>query len=220
MTFSVTIGHHPWKMHAYLKFRGGVHWLVRMEWRPAGWSVCLPLPLHHKVQKFSSGTGSPGWSRKKGHNTVVVCVYLKFREVHDCPWLSTHYFHLQRLSEHKCVSMQTSLFAAYHPSVPSKWVFGECYTLRTSALALCYSAGEYCAPLWCHSAHTGLVDAQFNSTVRLISGTLCPTPLPWIPVLANIEPPALRRKAATDRLVAKASAHESWPLHHDISNPP
>jgi len=21
------------------------------------------LPLHHKVQKFSSGTGSPGWSR-------------------------------------------------------------------------------------------------------------------------------------------------------------
>ena len=22
---------------------GGGHWLVRMEWRPAGWSVCLPL---------------------------------------------------------------------------------------------------------------------------------------------------------------------------------
>ena len=42
----------------------------------------------------------------------------------------------------------------------------------------------------------------------------------WLPVLANIEPPALRRKAATDRLVAKARAHESWPLHHDISNPP
>ena len=25
------------------------------------------LPLHHKIQKFSSGTGSHGWSRKKGH---------------------------------------------------------------------------------------------------------------------------------------------------------
>ena len=24
------------------------------------------LPLHRKLQKFSSGTGSPGWSRKKG----------------------------------------------------------------------------------------------------------------------------------------------------------
>jgi len=30
------------------------------------------LPLHHKVQKFSSGTSSPGWSRKKGRKTVVV----------------------------------------------------------------------------------------------------------------------------------------------------
>ena len=93
-------------------------------------------------------------------------------------------------------------------------------TLRTSTLALCYSAGEYCAPVWCRSAHTGLVDAQLNSTMHLISGTLRLTPLPWLPDPANIEPPALRRKAATDRLVAKASAHESWPLHHDISNPP
>jgi len=30
------------------------------------------LPLHHKVQKFSSGIGSPGWSRKKGRKTVMV----------------------------------------------------------------------------------------------------------------------------------------------------
>jgi len=37
------------------------------------------LPLHHKVNKFSSGTGSPGWSWKKGRKTVVVwygCVSL------------------------------------------------------------------------------------------------------------------------------------------------
>jgi len=33
------------------------------------------LPLHHKVQKFSSGTGSPRWSRKKGRKMVVVVVY-------------------------------------------------------------------------------------------------------------------------------------------------
>jgi len=53
---------------------GGGHWLVRMEWRPAGWSLSasVNLLLHHKVQKFSSGTGSPGWSRKKGRKTVVV----------------------------------------------------------------------------------------------------------------------------------------------------
>jgi len=30
------------------------------------------LLLHHEVQKFSSGTGSPRWSQKKGRKTVVV----------------------------------------------------------------------------------------------------------------------------------------------------
>ena len=34
------------------------------------------LPLHHKVQEFSSGIGSPRWSRKKGHKMVSVCVML------------------------------------------------------------------------------------------------------------------------------------------------
>jgi len=38
-------------------------------------SASVNLPLHHKVQKFSSGTGSPEWSRRKGCKTVVcVCV--------------------------------------------------------------------------------------------------------------------------------------------------
>jgi len=39
-------------------------------------SASVNLPLHHKAQKFSSGTGSPGWSRKKGHKMVVVVTYL------------------------------------------------------------------------------------------------------------------------------------------------
>ena len=37
-------------------------------------SASVNLPLHHKVQKFFSGTSSPGWSRKKGRKTVVVVV--------------------------------------------------------------------------------------------------------------------------------------------------
>ena len=55
-------------------------------------------------------------------------------------------------------------------------------------------------------------DVQLNSTMRLISGTLRSTPLPWLPVLSNIEPPALRRKAATDKLVEKIVKHDSWPI--------
>jgi len=35
-------------------------------------SVSVNLPLHHKVQKLSSGTGSPGWSQQKGRKMVVV----------------------------------------------------------------------------------------------------------------------------------------------------
>jgi len=65
---------------------GGGHWLVRMEWRPAGWSVCafVNLPLHHKVQKFSSGTSSPEWSRKKGRKTVVVVVVMGPKNQKGC----------------------------------------------------------------------------------------------------------------------------------------
>jgi len=35
-------------------------------------SASVNLPLHRKVQKFSSGTDSPGWSWNKGRKTVVV----------------------------------------------------------------------------------------------------------------------------------------------------
>jgi len=56
--------------------------------------------------------------------------------------------------------------------------------------------------------------------MRLVSGTLRSTPLPWPSVLSNIEPPALRRKAATDKLVEKIVKHDSWPIQPDIFNPP
>ena len=90
-------------------------------------------------------------------------------------------------------------------------------TRRSSALALCYSAAEYCTPV---CAHTSRVDVQLNSTMRLISGTLRSTPLPRLPVLSNIKPPALRRKAATNKLVEKIVKHDSWPIQPDILSTP
>jgi len=92
-------------------------------------------------------------------------------------------------------------------------------TLQMSAMAFCYSVAEYCAPVWSRSPHTGLVDVQLNSTMHLISGTLRSTPLPWLPVLVNIEPSALHRKNATDKLMEKMIAHDNWPIHSDITNP-
>ena len=45
----------------------------------------LVTEVEHKVQKFSSGTGSPGWSQKKGNKTVA-CVW--YMLVFCCIWFS------------------------------------------------------------------------------------------------------------------------------------
>ena len=42
----------------------------------------------------------------------------------------------------------------------------------------------------------------------------------WYPPFSNIELPALRRKAATDKLVEKIVKHDSWPIQPDILSPP
>jgi len=38
---------------------GGGHWLVRMEWCPAGWSVCLPLLIFPCTIKSGSSLFAP-----------------------------------------------------------------------------------------------------------------------------------------------------------------
>ena len=65
-------------------------------------------------------------------------------------------------------------------------------TLRSSALPLCYFAAAYCAPVWCGSSHTKLVDIQLNSVMQITSGTLRSTTLPWVPILCNIAPTRIR----------------------------
>jgi len=56
--------------------------------------------------------------------------------------------------------------------------------------------------------------------MRLISGTIQSTRLPWLPVLTNIEPSALRCRAATDKLITQAECHRDWPLYDDVFHPP
>jgi len=66
-------------------------------------------------------------------------------------------------------------------------------TLQSSAVALCYSVAEYCIPAWGRSSHVKLVDRQLNETMRIVSGTIRPTPLQWLPVLSHIAPELLGR---------------------------
>jgi len=94
-------------------------------------------------------------------------------------------------------------------------------TLRTSALALCYSTAEYCAPVWDRSPYTKLIDVQLNESMRVVSGALHPTPLPWLPVLSHITPPHIRRMAATNQLRSKIrSSTVTLPLISDIESHP
>jgi len=58
-------------------------------------------------------------------------------------------------------------------------------TVRTSALALCYSVAEYCCPVWVRSSYTNLIDTQLHSAVRLISGCLQSTQLSRLSVLSS-----------------------------------
>jgi len=60
---------------------------------------------------------------------------------------------------------------------------------------------------------------DLNDDHQHISNLVSSTPLTWLPVLSNIEPPALRKKAATDKLVEKIVKHDSWPIQPDILDP-
>jgi len=76
-------------------------------------------------------------------------------------------------------------------------------TLRTATMALCFSVAEYCAPVWCCSTHMKLVDIQLNSAMRTISGSTMSTPVPWLPVLSNIAPAAIRQMSASVKAMDK-----------------
>ena len=70
-------------------------------------------------------------------------------------------------------------------------------TLRIATLSLVYSTAEYCAPVWCCSAHTHLIDSVLNDGLRIVTGCLCPTPTDHLPVLSGIQPAELCRMGAT-----------------------
>ena len=49
---------------------GGGHWLVRIEWRPARWSVCLPLLIFPCTIKSSSSLLTPAYPGALGKRDV------------------------------------------------------------------------------------------------------------------------------------------------------
>ena len=60
-------------------------------------------------------------------------------------------------------------------------------TLCIATLSLVYSTSEYCAPVWCRSAHTCLIDSVLNNVLRIVTGCLRSTPTDHLPVLSGIQ---------------------------------
>ena len=96
--------------------------------------------------------------------------------------------------------------------VTSKWG-ADPKTLRTSALALCYTTAEFCSPVWERSCHAAKVDTELNEACRIITGLLKPTPLQTVYRLAGIAPPSIRRRCQSRTQKHIQETDPRHPLH-------
>ena len=90
-------------------------------------------------------------------------------------------------------------------------------TLRIATLSLVYSAAEYCAPVWCRSAYTRLIDSVLNDALCIVTGCLRPTPTNHLSVLSGIQPAELCRMGATLSLAYRGSLDPDHILHGLLS---
>jgi len=102
---------------------GGGHWLVRMEWRPARWSVCLPPSIFHctiKSRSFLLAPAHPGSPVKRDVKRLWCGGVPKetFRDTwhgfslwtQPKPTVSKHW----RNSKHRPQTTDSSFFTQYH----------------------------------------------------------------------------------------------------------
>jgi len=97
---------------------GGGHWLVRMEWRPAGWSVCLPLLIFPCTIKSRSSLLTPahlGGPRERAIKNI--CVWWCGTDVSDDKVVNCRIIYL------------TILLTSYHPNLFRKKL--KCYCFAT-----------------------------------------------------------------------------------------
>ena len=125
----------------------------------------------------------------------------------------TYRHHLEALRKKlsTCVSLLRQLAG-------SGWGAGA-KALCTAALSLIYSTAEYCAPAWCRSAHTRLIDSVLNDVLLIVTGCLRPTPNGNLPFFSGIPPAELRRQGATLSLTNRSSLDPGHILHEQLTEP-
>ena len=86
------------------------------------------------------------------------------------------------------------------------------HTLRTSTLALCYTAAEYVCPVWSRSVHASKLDPALNNACQTITGCLKPTNTSNLHLLAGIAPLEIRRETASRAKTLRQSTDPKHPL--------
>ena len=86
------------------------------------------------------------------------------------------------------------------------------HTLKSTALALCYSSAEYASPVWERSSHAKKLDSALNASCRLITGCLRATPTETLYTLASIAPPDVRRTVASMQERQRQTTDERHPM--------
>ena len=100
--------------------------------------------------------------------------------------------------------------------VGSGWGAGA-KTLCIATLFLVYSTAEYCAPVWCRSAHTRLIKTVLNDALRIVTGCLRPTPTDHLPAITGIQPAELCRMGVTFSLAHRGSLDPNHILYGLLS---
>ena len=95
----------------------------------------------------------------------------------------------------------------------SKWGAANTSTIRTTALALCYSVDEYAAPVWARSSHAQKLNRELNSACRAVTGCLEPTNVEDLYLLAGIAPSDIRRDVCARVEKTKQETNEALSVY-------
>ena len=94
----------------------------------------------------------------------------------------------------------------------SKWG-ANASTIRTTALALCYSVAEYAAPVWARSYYAQKLNPELNNACRAVTVCLKPTNVEDMYLLTGIAPPDIRRDVCARVEKTKQEANEAHSLY-------
>ena len=97
---------------------GGGHWLVWMEWRPAGLSVCLPpwiFPCSIKSRSSLLAPVHPGGPGKRAVKWLCVCMCVCW-ETETMFWIQLNVWHAKRTG-HSSISVYCGTSLISHSSI-------------------------------------------------------------------------------------------------------